>query len=140
MKKVITTFIAILGIVLLVGCRLNADKAELLDWMHSLNEDNIEVYFWSYDMATEQLLSAKDAQTLMSIFAAINIENLTENKELAGSTPEYGLRLVVNEKSYYLIQADAPKGQCEISFHNKQWWIESVELRKFMCSFLKEQK
>ena len=137
MKKIITIPLACIGIIMLLfGCSVNGDKAELLDWMHSLSKDNMEAYFCSDYMNAEQSLSTEDVQTLISIFAAIDIENLTENKELAGITPEYGLRLVVNEKSYYIAQADAPKGQSEISLQNKQWWIESTELKDFMSSFL----
>jgi hypothetical protein len=141
MKKIITIPIAFIGIiVLLLICGINGDKSELLNWLHTFSKYNTEAYFCSDYMNAEKALSAEDVQTLISVFKEIDSEKLNENKELAGITPEYGLRLVVNDECYYINQADAPKGQSEISFLNKQWWIESEKLEDFMRSFLEDQQ
>ena len=133
MKKIISITFIFSIIILLVGCGPYGSKAKLLDWLHSVSHDDIEAYFWRNN--AEHLLSSNDLQSRMIIFNDIKIEDLTENKELAGITPEYGLRLIVNEQDYHINQADAPGGQSEISFRNKQWWIENTELYDFMRNF-----
>ena len=140
MKKIIVTGIIIICIcILFVGCA-NRDKAALAEWLQSIGNENVEVYFWRDLGIDERLLSKDEVQTFCTILAGITSDKLTWNRELAGITPEYGLRLVIDEEVWWINQEDGPYGQSDFYFRKKQWCIDSLELSDFMNSLLEDQQ
>jgi len=133
MKKTIFVALSLLfALFLLVGC--SNDKAALADWMQSLGEQQLTVYFWHN--SSEKELTGEDVQKLVSITNDLAEDNFTENKHLEGITPEYGLRLVIGDNEYHINQADAHNGETEINFQGKQWWIKSSGLNDYMLLLL----
>ncbi len=148
MKKIATIlFLIVLTITLLFGCGSSKNKTDLLDWMQSLNEDNAEIYFWTY--AGEQQIAADmlfkdEIKTLTAIFAEISADELIHDKEPAkSSSMGYGLMVMVDgEKTYekqHLIQAVLPDGEFQIYYKDKYWFIKNEELSNFILSFLENK-
>jgi len=133
-KTIFTVLSGIFIFSLLLGCSKN-DKEPLADWLRHLDEEQLVVYFWSKG-GEEKRLAEDEVRKLVSIIDSLTEASLTENERLEGITPEFGLHLVVEGENYYINQADAPKGQSEIGFHDQQWWIESSDLQDYMLSLL----
>ena len=139
MKKFIAISLALITIVILfVIFGGDKDEAAMLTWLHSINKDNAEVYFWEMRGGAypEKQLSEDEVQTLSSILAEIPKTQTTWNEALAGGTPTYGFRIVTDGEIRHINQADARAGDCETNHNGKQWWILSRDLKDFMCSFL----
>lgn len=135
-KSAIT--ILLCAFVLLAGCA-GRDKAALVDWLQQLEREKTEITFWSQrDDFREQKLAAEETDAVLSALRSLTEEEITWNKHLAGTTPEYGLYLTVDGTDYHINQASAPKGQTEISYAGKQWWLESEELHNLMLSSLED--
>lgn len=138
MKKIIVACLFCMFI-LLAGCSAG-DKADFIEWMHEMEAEQTEVFFWSQPImgnpGGETELTPEEEQELLSILDGLTKESMTWNKHLAGITPEYGFHLVVSGEDYNIDQAGAPHGQTEISYQGKQWWIESADLFEFLKSFL----
>lgn len=139
-KIVLGTVAGFLALFLLTGVlRDRSRKAELADWLHGLTPERMEAVLWdsSRDGADEsRALTRTETERLVSVLNGLTAENLAENKRLAGITPEYGACLTLAGKEYLLNQADAPRGQTELSFQNRQWWIESHPLSETLSGFL----
>lgn len=146
MKRVVAALFILIGMVtLLTGCGSNKDKAALLDWLQSRNEDNTEMYFGDFsDKNSESLLadtlSEDDVHSLTDIFAKLSTEDLIQDKEPSkSSSMGYGLIFIDREKQYdnqYLIQAVSPDGEFEIFYQDKYWFIKNEELSNFILSLL----
>lgn len=134
MKKTIFILSCIFAVSFLAGCSSN--KSALADWMRNLDEQQLAVYFWCNDFDKEKSLTDDEVQELVSIINSLKEDKLTENKHLAGITPEYGFHLLAGDEKYYINQANAPNGQTEIGFQDKLWWIKSSDLHDYMRSFL----
>jgi hypothetical protein len=120
------------ALLVLSGCS-GRDRAALADRLGALAPEQTSAFFW--DMTGEKALTGAEQQALITILGSLSEENLTENKHLAGITPEYGFHLVTDGGDYYINQADAPRGQSEMNYAGKQWWIESDTLQEFMLTF-----
>jgi hypothetical protein len=128
-------------IIILAGCSIkNEDKACLINWMHNLDSEQVEAFFWcAYDFKEENgeiELTPEAEKKLISILNNLKGNNIIWNKQLEGITPAFGFRLTIGDENYYINQAEAPSGQSEISFQGKQWWINNLDLYEFMKSFL----
>lgn len=139
MKKLVFTILVC--IIIFTGCSIkNEDKAFLINWMHNLDSEQVEAFFWSaYDLKEENgeiKLTPDDERKLISILNNLKENNIIWNKQLEGITPAFGFRLTIGDENYYINQAEAPSGQSEISFQEKQWWINNLDLYEFMKSFL----
>lgn len=120
------------------GCT-DRDKAALVDWLQQLDSEKTEITFWSwrYDYR-EQKLTAEETDAVLTVLRSLSEEDITWNKHLAGTTPEYGFLLTIDGDDCYINQAGAPKGQTGISYAGKVWWIESEELHNLMLAFLED--
>ena len=135
MKRTALTILSGIFILsVLLGCSAN-DKNSLADWLQHLDEEQLTVSFWS-NGNEEKNLTEDEVQKVVSILNSLTEDNLTENKHLAGITPEFGFHLIAGGEDYYINQADAPMGQSEMGFHDKQWWIESSDFQDYMLSFV----
>ena len=132
--------IAAVWLALLLGACANGDRSSLAGWLQNLDPEQTQVSFWAAENDFKDIvLTREESQALIAILSNLSLKNLTENKHQAGITPEYGLRVAINNVDYNINQADAPRGQSEIHYRGKQWWIESKELQDFMRSFLNEK-
>ncbi len=133
MRK-ITVALLFCVLIMLAGCS-NKDKASLVDMMHNLDAEQTKVFFWSEGEMQEIELTAEETGKLLSILSNLTEACITENKHLAGITPEFGFHFIVNNNDYYINQAGAPHGETEIGYQEKQWWIENEVLYEYMQSF-----
>lgn len=137
MKRTIATILLIISIaVIFAGCSGDKDKAAFLEWLHGINADNAEVHLWTIANFNEKLLSKDAVQSLADILANVTLNDITWNEDLAGGTPEYGLRLIIDNEVWYMNESISPLGQMEGSFRNKLWLIKSAELKDFIYSQL----
>lgn len=132
MKKRLFAILTLFILCLAIGYPAG-DKADLLRWLKHQNADTTTVTVWSdHDFTQEKTLTAEELTAFFAALQGLKKGALTENKHSAGITPDYGFHLVFDNKDYYLNQADGPHGQFEISYQNKQWWIESSALQKLL--------
>lgn len=118
-------------LLLLLVCAGCARPGGLAKWAQTLKAENVtEAYVWSN--TGELPLTQEQIATVVAQINTITEDQLTQNKELAGITPEYGLRLYCGETEYNINQADAPGGGLEMRYGNAQWWIEAPELQTLL--------
>lgn len=77
-------------------------------------------------------LSDEETDTLVRLLNALKRGDFTENSELTGGTPTYGLRIQTSAGTYHLNESIAPAGALEMRYNDTQWWIDSVELTEFV--------
>ncbi len=132
-KKPKTAFYTLASVVLIavvaVGCTFT--RAENNNgpwsWARDLSQESVtSVELWEANDLRP--LSADEITTLVSILNSLKQENFTENKDLVGGTPGYGLRIITSSGEYDLNESIAPAGAFEMSYGDKQWWIDSAAL------------
>ena len=127
-----------LMLLLLLVCTGCARPDGLVKWAQSLKaEDVTAAYIWCYsskepERGGELSLTQEQIEAVVAQINTITEDQLTWNKELAGITPEYGLRLICGEKEYNINHADAPGGGLETHWKNAQWWIENPALEELL--------
>ena len=62
---------------------------------------------------------------LVKLLNALTQDDFTKNKDLAGSTSEYGILVVGVDEDYSIFESIGPCGALEISYLNKRWWIDN---------------
>ncbi len=70
----------------------------------------------------------------LSLLNSLEKTTFTENKQAAGSTPQYGLAFECGGASYYINEAMSPSGSLEMNYGGKQWWIDNAELEAFIAA------
>ena len=134
-KMAFYTLIAVLLIAAAAAaCTFTGVKDTPWRWAQALNPDDITSAVPWNDNNDIEILSSDEIETFTSLMNGLNKSDFTENKQLAGGTPEYGLRLQTPEGNYNINQSIAPYGALEIKYAGKQWWIESDELDSFVQS------
>ena len=119
-----------LMLLLLLVCTGCARPDGLAKWAQSLKaEDVTEAYIWCN---SELPLTQEQIEAVVAQINTITEDQLTWNKESAGITAEYGLRLICGEKEYNINHADAPGGGLEMHWKNAQWWIENPALQELL--------
>ena len=130
MKHAIAMRLLPLMLLLLLVCTGCARPDGLAKWAQSLKaEDVTEAYIWCN---SELPLTQEQIEAVVAQINTITEDQLTWNKESAGITAEYGLRLICGEKEYNINHADAPGGGLEMHWKNAQWWIENPALQELL--------
>lgn len=137
MKK--KNLIAILMILVyafgLFGC---ADKeAKIWEWAQALGQaDIVCVTPWNQDKINQDdafaPLDEKETLELITLLNGLTKDSFTENKNLTGGTPTYGLEITLGLEVHHLNEAIGPQGLLEVSYNEKLWWIDDAELSAFV--------
>lgn len=136
MKKALAMVLAIMCVLALAGC--GADPAEAVcSWMQNLKADDIsETLAWNMS-TTEDLraeLTQEQTAELVSLLNALTEENFTDNSEFVGGTAEFGVTLKIDGKYYNINQSIDPRGDLEVEYGEKLWWIDNDALTDFVKS------
>ena len=130
MKRLIILATALVCVLGLVGC--SEKEPAIWDWTKELErEDIVSVTPWSEENSFEAL---DDAATLDLVVLLNNLtkENFTENKDLTGGTPAFGIRISLASETFNINQSIHPNGALEIKYREKMWLIDNFELLDFV--------
>lgn len=129
-KKVIALILALIFVSGLAGC--SEKKPTVYDWAQGLNQEDItSATPWRQDEAFEPLNETETLE-LVSLLNKLTENSFTENKHLRGGTPVFGIEIVSASETFYLNESNGPNGALEMSYGEKLWWIDSVELYDFL--------
>lgn len=101
MKKALAMALAIMCVLALAGCGTNPAK-EVLPWMQNLKADDIsEVQVWNMSTAEDlkKVLTKEETAELVALLNALTEDDFQDNSALRGSTPDYGMDIVVDGES-----------------------------------------
>ncbi len=142
-KKPKTTIYTLVAVLLLVtvagGCAFMGMKTDTpWAWAQSIDANDVSVCIWD-STNSEKHPTDTEKETLISILNSLKQEDFTQNKELSGITPGYGLRITTDGEEYYINEADAQYGSLEMNYDGKQWWLNSDELDSFISALATEE-
>ena len=104
-------------------------------WAQELEQKNIlSVAPWRHDEAYIAFSPLNDVETLelIELLKGLPKDSFTENKQLAGITPTFGIQITTASGICRINEANAPNGALEIICDETQWWIDSAELAAFV--------
>lgn len=83
-----------------------------------------------------QPLSDEEVEELITLLNGLPRSAFTENRYLRGGTPEYGIYIDTGdaraERHFTLNESIDPRGDLEINYGEKQWWIDDPALSAFV--------
>lgn len=125
--------VAIAACIVLAVCFMtNPEKAAApYEWAHNISVEDIEEVTL---VDSDRPLSQNEIISLVSLLNKLTNDNFTENSELPGGTPTYGLIIhTVDGNRYYVNKSIAPAGDLELNYGDKLWWIDNEELSAFIA-------
>lgn len=140
-KMALYTLIAVVVIVAtVVGCTFTGAKKTNTPWNWAQNltsEDIASVELWS-DKGNVSLTDGERAD-FVRILNALEMKDFTENTQLTGGTPTYGLTVQTANGEYHINESIAPSGSLEmVGYGDKQWWIDNDALAEFIRTLLEQ--
>lgn len=130
MKKLIAIVLALVCVLSLAGCS-NA-KGKVWDWAQSIKQEDISAATpWGEGNAF-QPLNDEETLELVTLLNKLTKDDFTENKELTGGTPAFGIELKIASNAYYINESIHPKGALEMNYHEKMWLIDNEALSGFI--------
>lgn len=130
MKKCIAFVLVMLCVIGLVGC--SNKETTVWDWAQGLNQEDITCATpWSEDKTFEALNGAETTDLVM-LLNKLPKDSFTENKDLTGGTPTFGIEIVIGSETYYMNEYNGPNGALEIKHNEKQWIIDDTALFTFI--------
>ena len=128
-------------IVLCVGCTFTGAESTPWELTNKISEDNIS-YVSAWATHTVRDFNKDETARLVQLLNRLKRSNFTENTELAGITPEYGLRIYYNDSVIKINHAESPYGSLEMTigdgndqrFSDTQWWIDNAALSDYIKS------
>lgn len=135
-KMALYTAIAVVAIAALaVGCTFTGakDGDTPWNWAQSLTSGDItaQVTLWSED-GNRAALTDEETAEFVRLLNALKDSDFTENTQLAGGTPTYGLTVQTSDGEYNINESIVPAGALEMSYGDKQWWIDNDDLAEFI--------
>ncbi len=124
--------LAVIACVIVAVCFLtNPQKASApYEWAHNIVVEDIEKVTL---VDSDRPLSQNEIISLVTLLNELTNDDFTENSELTGGTPTYGLIIqTVEGNRYYLNESIAPAGDLELNYGDKLWWIDDKELSAFV--------
>lgn len=136
-KTAIYTLVAVLLITAIaVGCTFTGAKDDNpWTWASGINPNTLySATVWSGGYDTS--LSDDECQELSHIIRGLSRGSFTENTQLVGSTPTYGIVIGTSSGVYNINESIASDSALEMKYADKQWWIDSDELTEFICQHI----
>ena len=133
-KMALYTMIAVLVITAVaVGCTFTGAKESDTpwNWAQALTSEEItSVTLWGDN--GNVTLTDEESADLVRLLNTLEKRDFTENDQLTGGTPTYGLTVQTANGEYNINESIAPAGSLEINYKDKQWWIDDDDLEKFI--------
>ena len=130
MKKCIAFVLATIFVISLIGC--SNEETTVWDWAQGLKQEDITCATpWCEDKKFEALNGAVTLDLVM-LLNKLTKDNFTENKDLTGGTPTFGIEIVIGSETYYINEYNGPNGALEIKHNEKQWIIDDTSLFDFI--------
>lgn len=130
MKKLIAFVLALVCVLSLAGYS-NA-KGKVWDWAQSVKQEDISAAIpWSEGNSFEPL-NDEEALELVTLLNKLTKADFTENKELTGGTPTFGIQIDIASKTYYINESIHPNGALEMNYNEKMWLIDNEALSGFI--------
>lgn len=133
-KMALYTMIAVLVITAVaVGCTFTgAEESDTpWNWAQALTSEEItSVTLWGDN--GNVTLTDEESADLVRRLNALEKRDFTENDQLTGGTPTYGLTVQTANGEYNINESIAPAGSLEMNYGDKQWWIDDDDLEKFI--------
>ena len=136
MKKCIAFVLAIICVISIVGCsnkETMAKETTVWDWAQGMKRADITcVTPWS-NGKTFKALNKAETRELVMLLNKLTQDSFTENKDLTGGTPTFGIEIVIDSETYHLNEYNGPNGRIELVMYNeKQWIIDDTDLFTFI--------
>jgi len=137
-KMALYTMIAVLVITAVaVGCTFTgAEESDTpWNWAQALTSEEItSVTLWRDN--GNVTLTDEESADLVQFLNALEKRDFTENDQLTGGTPTYGLTVQTANGEYHINESIAPSGSLEMSYGDSLWWIDNDELAAFVKAML----
>ncbi len=113
--------------------RLSVARAMVWDWAQEIKQADITYATpWS-ESKTFEALNEAETRDLVMLLNKLTKDSFTENKELTGGTPSFGVEIVIGSECYYVNEYNGPNGRLElVRYNGKQWIIDNADLFAFI--------
>lgn len=139
-KTAIYTLIAVVLIAALaVGCTFTGarDSEDTpWAWAQGINTGRITSAVPWDNTGDFEKLTDTEIETLITLLNNLQQVDFTENTELVGGTPTYGLQIETTDGSFNINESIALAGALEIKYKNSQWWINNETLCDFILNLV----
>ena len=130
MKKLIVLAFSVVCVLCLAGCSVK--EATVWDWAQGLKqEDIVSASPWG-EGNNFDALSQEETTELVILINNLTKNCFTENRDLEGGTPTFGIQIDTATKTFYINESIAPSGALEIEYDKTMWWIDNTELLDFI--------
>ena len=128
MKKVVAILLSAVLLFGVFGCE--DKRVELVECLNELKAQDVEsVKGWSEGNDLFKV-SDEQAERLIELLNRVSKEIVTENRDLRGTTPLFGVIIETKQYEISIIESIAPYGALEVAFTGTQFWIADAEMRK----------
>lgn len=109
--------------------------ATVWDWAQGIQQVDINSATpWS-EGKTFDALNDSQMRDLVKLLNKLTQDSFTENKDLTGGTPAFGIEIVIGSESYSINEYNGPNGKLELVRYNEaQWIIDDT----YLFAFIKE--
>ena len=114
---------------------LTGDRRLVWGWAQGLDrEEIISAIPWRQDDEYRELEPINDEEILelVKLLNKLTKDNFTENKDLTGGTPTFGIEINTASETYHINESISPYGALEVRYNGKMWWIDNAELLDFV--------
>ena len=135
MKKAVAIVLSALFVLSFAAC---GSAGGITAWANSLSAEDISAaHIWNAEGGNhrETELSPEEIDEIVNIINSLKKNNFKWNKRLAGSTPICGLILMLEDEQYYIAESGYGKYKLEISYNDKQWWIDCEQLNDIIQNY-----
>ena len=111
-------------------------EATVWEWAQEISKKDITCATpWS-EGKTFEALNGAETRDLVTLLNKLTKDSFTENKNLTGGTPTFGIEIVIDSETYYVNEYNGPNGRLEMVWYNeKQWIIDDADLFAFIKEF-----
>ena len=111
----------------------SVDEAAVWDWAQGIKQADITCVTPRSEGKTFDALTTAEKRDLVMLLNKLTKDSFTENKELTGGTPSFGVEIVIGSEFYYVNEYNGPNGRLElVSYNGKQWIINDTDLFAFI--------